>query len=208
MHDSLTVTTFPVLEASGLTLVEQDDVVFSLSICHEVDRIYCSYQDRELQASENLRSALSVTLRMLACLEGAVIEGMPALGLQVATAQAREMCGVLFGDLPSAVARGSAALLPTSPPDEPELVTPSAASLSPGRDVARREGWRGWWNRRPSAIRLLLGAAGCMLAAAMIDLPLTVIALFPNLLFPLAATFVGVPALAWMICRPRIPLAA
>jgi hypothetical protein len=88
----------PVLEKPGFTLIEDDDVAFSISLCREVHRIYGTYQDGELEATDSVRAGLNLTAQMFAVLQNTVTDGMPAMRLEVGAAQAREMMAALFGE--------------------------------------------------------------------------------------------------------------
>jgi hypothetical protein len=97
--DSSAEALTPVVENGGFTIVEQDDVAFALSLCKEIHRIYGSYQSGELEAGDDsVRLGLLLTSQMLSTLGGAVTKGMPAMRLEVAAAQTREMVAVLFGE--------------------------------------------------------------------------------------------------------------
>jgi hypothetical protein len=87
----------PTVESPGFKLVEEDDVAFSLGLCREIQRIYVSYHDGDLTPTEGVRDGLALSLEMLTVLRATVTEGMPAMRLEVAAAQAREIVGVLFG---------------------------------------------------------------------------------------------------------------
>lgn len=87
----------PTVEPHGFKLVEEDDVAFSLGLCREIQRIYSSYHEGVLTATDGVRDGLTLSLEMVTLLRATVTEGMPALRLEVASAQAREMVGVLFG---------------------------------------------------------------------------------------------------------------
>jgi hypothetical protein len=201
MDDSPIPTAVTSMEPSGITLVEEDDVAFTLTLCREINRIYGGYQEGDVLPSENVRGGLDLTLRMLAALQGTVVDGMPALRLQVAAAQAREMSAVLFGTLPSArrAAVAPPAATPVAPPGSgPALSPPRSGSsdreLPPGpgswpepQPVGLLERWRRRWSRQPAAMRAALGLVGCAILAAAINVPLAVVALFPNLLMPVAA---------------------
>lgn len=91
-------TLTPVVESSGFTLVEEDDVAFSISLCREINRIYGSYESGELEADHSVHLGLSLTVQMLARMSSAVTKGMPAMRIEVASAQTREMMTVLFGE--------------------------------------------------------------------------------------------------------------
>lgn len=87
----------PTVEPHGFKLVEEDDVAFSLGLCREIQRIYSSYHEGTLTPSDCVRDGLTLSLEMVTLLTATVTEGMPALRLEVASAQAREMVAVLFG---------------------------------------------------------------------------------------------------------------
>jgi len=87
----------PTVESHGFKLVEEDDVAFSLGLCREIQRIYSSYHEGTLTPTDGVRDGLTLSLEMVTVLRATVTEGMPALRLEVASAQAREMVGVLFG---------------------------------------------------------------------------------------------------------------
>lgn len=89
-----------IVETGGFTLVEEDDVAFSLSVCREVHRIYGEYQDGGLSVDDRLHAGLVVTVEMLAALSQSVVDGMPAMRITVAAAQTREMLAVMFGQDP------------------------------------------------------------------------------------------------------------
>ena len=88
------------VEPSGFTLVEEDDVAFSLQLCREVHRIYGEYQDGRLPPTESMLAGLVVTVEMLAALSRTVVDGMPSMRITVAAAQTREMLAVAFGQDP------------------------------------------------------------------------------------------------------------
>jgi hypothetical protein len=91
-------TITPSVHTAGFTLVEEDDVAFSLSLCKEIHRIYGSYQSGDLEATDSVHLGLSLTAQVLATLGGAVTKGMPAMRIEVAAAQAREMMAVMFDE--------------------------------------------------------------------------------------------------------------
>ena len=88
----------PVVESVGFTLVEEDDVAFSISLCHEIHRIYGSYESGELDPDHSVHLGLSLTVQILATLANTVTKGMPAMRIEVASAQTREMMAVLFSE--------------------------------------------------------------------------------------------------------------
>jgi hypothetical protein len=97
----------PIVESPGFTLIEDDDVAFTVSLCREIHRIYGDYQAGALEATDSVRAGLNLTMQTFAALQNTVIDGMPALRLEVGAAQAREMMAALFGEgLPYRRARG------------------------------------------------------------------------------------------------------
>ena len=141
----------PHVEASGFTLVEEDDVAFSLRLCREVNRIYLDYQEGRLQATDAVQAGLSVTVEMLAVMSHAIRDGMPAMRITVAAAQTREILAVVFGQDPmsqpiddryrdryrSLIADTAAQLI--APPTVPELTTGG---------IQHRSARRRWFSRR------------------------------------------------------------
>ncbi|MBV9660456.1 MAG: hypothetical protein JO337_04800 [Acidimicrobiales bacterium] len=208
------------METNGFTLVEEDDVAFTLTLCREINRIYGGYQDGELAPDENVWAGLSLTLRMLSTLQGTVLDGMPAMRLQVAAAQAREMHAVLFGELPSGGrGKGRIDMLPgpgpsVGLPDGPKQLEPVGTSDAfPGETPPDQDGsgersdrsgswslvgalrrartrWARVWASQSAAVRLVLGLLGCAGLALAIDVPFAVVALFPALFFPVVAGIV------------------
>jgi hypothetical protein len=97
----------PIVESPGFTLIEDDDVAFTVSLCREIHRIYGDYQAGALEATDSVRAGLNLTMQTFAALQNTVIDGMPALRLEVGAAQAREMMAALFGEgLPYRRSRG------------------------------------------------------------------------------------------------------
>ena len=88
----------PVVENGGFTLVEEDDVAFSISLCREIHRIYGSYESGDLEADHSVHLGLSLSVQILTTLANTVTKGMPAMRIEVASAQSREMMAVLFGE--------------------------------------------------------------------------------------------------------------
>jgi hypothetical protein len=86
--------------STGFTLVEEDDVAFTLSLCREVHRIYGGYQDGSLTVDDSLKGGLLVTIEMLAALIGLIEGGMPSMRIAVAATQTREMLAVMFDEDP------------------------------------------------------------------------------------------------------------
>lgn len=87
----------PTVEERGFTLVEEDDVAFSLSLCREIYRLYGTYLNGELSGSDPVRHGLLLSMEMLAVMQNKVTAGMPAMRIQVAAAQTSEMIATLFG---------------------------------------------------------------------------------------------------------------
>jgi hypothetical protein len=86
----------------GFTVVEDDDVAFGVAVSREIHRMYGMYMADELPATDSVRAGLMLTTEMFSTLQNTVTDGMPALRLQVGSAQVREMLGALFGyDLPT-----------------------------------------------------------------------------------------------------------
>jgi hypothetical protein len=87
-------------QPAGFTLVQEEDVAFTLSLCREVYRIYGGYQEGAVVADESLHAGLVMTMEMLAGLSRSVTVGMPAMRVTVAAAQTREMLAVMYDDDP------------------------------------------------------------------------------------------------------------
>jgi hypothetical protein len=81
---------------AAITIVEEDDVAFTLSLCREVHRIYSRYQEGGMETSESLEAGLALTVEMLAMLSASVDAGMPAMRIVVAAAEVTEMLAVMF----------------------------------------------------------------------------------------------------------------
>jgi hypothetical protein len=217
------------VDSNGFTLVEEDDVAFTLVLCREVNRIYGNYQDGELVPSENVWAGLSLTLKMLTSLQGAVVDGMPSMRLQVASAQAREMHAVLFGELPSSRGQGRLAgigapketgdgrLALHQVPAQKQLTSPESAigtrdqsddgprpldqRIPVGAFQRWRQRWAAWLASRSSPVRMLIGLAICCVIATLIDVPFAVVALFPSLFIPVAVSSVSAPILIRVLYR-------
>ena len=91
-----TVEAFP--PAAGVTLVEEDDVAFTLSLCREVHRLYGEYLASGLPATDSLKAGLMMTVEMLTLLSDSVESGMPAMRITVGAAQVTEMLAVIFDE--------------------------------------------------------------------------------------------------------------
>jgi hypothetical protein len=81
-----------------VTLVEEDDVAFALSLCREVHRLYGDYLASGLPADDSLKAGLMMTVEMLAILNQSVESGMPAMRITVAASQVTEMLAVIFDE--------------------------------------------------------------------------------------------------------------
>lgn len=145
MHALPTPTSSTVVDNGGFSLVEEDDVAFTLALCREINRIYTVYHDGELGVTRGVAEGLGQTLKMLEALEASVVDGMPAMRLQVAAAQAREMSVVLFGAPPlSSMAR--------RPAIQPAPVLP-VANAEPARPRRPwRDRWAALWSGRSPAV--------------------------------------------------------
>jgi hypothetical protein len=238
MQDTPAETPKDVATRPGFTVVEDDDVSFGIALSREVHRLYGMYIAGELPATDSVRDGLLLTMEMFSTLQNTVTDGMPALRLQVGTAQSREMVGALFGyDLPtrrsrelppdghrarvhrtnrsiathtarhaierpspSPIQEGRKELVEENPPassqaapegpevapsrPEPDIGAPTASASRPSR-LAR------YWESQTLAVKVAATLIGIVLAAALIDAPFAIVALFPNFLFPLTALFVG-----------------
>jgi hypothetical protein len=136
--DSSAEALTPVVENGGFTIVEQDDVAFALSLCKEIHRIYGSYQSGELEAGDDsVRLGLLLTSQMLSTLGGAVTKGMPAMRLEVAAAQTREMVAVLFGE-PITAKKPRSGRARVEPRCQRQLATPGPSAkhtVAPGPEA-------------------------------------------------------------------------
>jgi hypothetical protein len=163
-----------IAETPGVTLVEDDDIVFALSLCREIQRIYDSYRDGALQATNSVRRGLLLTLEMFAVLQSTVTAGVPAMRLAVGSAQVREMLAAPFGgELPSGMS-------------------------APPQTLSQR--WRAFLDKLPLIFVLLATLVVMSLAAVVIVIPVVIIALFPNFVLALTATYVGIA----VACRLRL----
>ena len=238
----------PVVQDSGFTLVEEDDVAFTLALCREIHRLYGSYQDGDLPGDEQVWAGLDLTRRMVLTLQAAVTAGMPAMRLQVAASQTREMMAVLFGDQVGAKRpklRSSAKDLPCEsaasvpaelqlPPTSSQASPPAAAAVataataaaavataatpatavataaSEATPAAAARGARlsDRWDRQRTLVRLGVGLLFCVLLAVLINLPIVVMALYPNHLTQIAAAYAVIGLAAWRWQRKRTAHAA
>ena len=130
-----------VVEPGGFTLVEEDDVAFSLSLCREVNRLYGLYEEGRMKPSPQLEGGLMVSIEMLALVARSVTTGMPAMRITVAGAQLREMMSVLFdadpftGAVDRTVRDGFRSLLREM---HPAAVPPATPVLPPAADAPER----------------------------------------------------------------------
>jgi hypothetical protein len=236
----------PVIENPGFTLVEEDDVAFSLTVCREIYRIYATYQSGELFATEPVRAGLLLTTQMFATLQNTVTEGMPALRIEVAAAQTREMMAALFGQgLPSkrtgaaqqdrgrskgrqaglclastngnGVGRWAAPEpvnghhkeLPESfhagPIAPAGQIAPAVTAAPDSANPYLHDRWSAFWRRQKLVVRVAATLLACCFVAVLIDVPFTILAVFPNLLIPLTVAFVvaDVCRLLYRMKRPR-----
>jgi hypothetical protein len=83
---------------AGVTLVEEDDVAFTLSLCREVHRLYGEYLSSGLPATDSLKAGLMMTVEMLAILSNSVESGMPAMRITIGAAQVSELLAVIFDE--------------------------------------------------------------------------------------------------------------
>ena len=216
----------PVVDNSGFTLVEEDDVAFSISLCREIHRIYGSYQSGELEADHSVHLGLSLTVQMLANLASAVTKGMPAMRIEVATAQTREMMAVMFGtaiagaqhlgDGRDPLGHGRGLLGEQRRPEEITVGSSPGPAVSaihlespPVPDVRSTRSplsnrFGRWFGARPLMLRILLGILACGLAAAMVDAPIVILLLFPNLFTPLSISYAAIAFAAWCAHKRRI----
>jgi hypothetical protein len=206
--------------------VAEDDIAFSLSLCREVHRIYGMYQDGDLSTGCDTWAALRVTLEMLSVLQNTVVDGLPSRRLEIATAQLNEIDQVLFKggpdigtqDGPQPRSRALAV-----PGDDNSWGSVPSQSAPEGRSFSRRAESgppasfemdpirRVWgrlcslWQARSLPVRVALGLAGCLLLAVLIDVPFTLMALFPSMVIPVTAGCIGVPLAVGGLYRLRYP---
>ena len=156
--DSSAEALTPVVENGGFTIVEQDDVAFALSLCKEIHRIYGSYQSGELEpGDDSVRLGLLLSSQMLSTLGGAVTKGMPAMRLEVATAQTREMVAVLFGE-PITARKPRSGRARVEPRCQRQLGTPGPSAkhtVAPGPEAiaALGEGSQSNSGQPPAAVK-------------------------------------------------------
>lgn len=204
MSSSPVQTAQPVAGTPGFTFVEEDDVLFALSLCREVHRIYGRYHEGSLDATENVWAGLSLTLEMITALQSRVTDGMPAMRLRVAVTQAEEINTVLFGHR-LAAGRGLDAARRLALGWTPELPPAGAVPATPDQHVSRPDRVRAFWDRRTAAVRFPAGFLACCLIGVLVDVPFTVMALFPQLFLQLLVVFVGLPVAGWAWHRRRRP---
>lgn len=233
-------TLTPIVESGGFTLVEEDDVAFSLSLCREIHRIYGSYQSGDLEDNDSVHVGLALAAQVLSTLAGSVSKGMPAMRIEVAWAQTSEMMAVMFGEpisrktgrasrqqLQKGCSHPQAAVRPSATanailagPPEPTEARPEKSEPpldnserpdstgtrdepgdliagSPHSGARRWDRCRRWIAARPLWCRMLLGAFGCILSAALIDLPIVALLLFPGIAVQLSATYAITALSGW-----------
>jgi hypothetical protein len=141
----------PIAAPAGFTLVEDEDVAFSLRLCREVNHIYGQYQEDRIAATDPLLTTLAMTVETLVLLSQTVEDGMPGMRITVAAAQTREMLAVMFDQDPmqypmprkfrqqyrSAVAESAHAAVKSI--DQPRVQGPKRRS---GSGLLRLLGWR------------------------------------------------------------------
>ena len=122
-------TLIPIVESGGFTLVEEDDVAFSLSLCREIHRIYGSYQAGDLEDNDSVHVGLALAAQVLSTLAGSVSKGMPAMRIEVAWAQTSEMMAVMFGEpISRKTGRATRQQLQKGCSDPPGMLRPSHAA--------------------------------------------------------------------------------
>lgn len=238
-------TLTPIVESGGFTLVEEDDVAFSLSLCREIHRIYGSYQSGDLEATDSVHVGLALTTQMLSTLASSVSRGMPAMRIQVAWAQTSEMMAVMFDEqitrkanrasrqqLQKGSSHSNGAVRPGPDRTAIEPINDQPAGGSPEiprqTDVAPQDPdatgahsqplsdqkagaghvqgrlWdrcRRWVAVRPVWLQMMLGAFGCTAAAALIDTPIVVLLLYPDLAAQLGALYAVIAVAGWRVHR-------
>jgi hypothetical protein len=221
-HISFATTGTPATDVARIGLAEDDDVAFSLRLCREIDRIYDAYQEGGLDDGHNTWAGLRITLEMLNVLQNTVTHGVTGMRLQVAIAQVREINQGLFA--------GRADVETAPDLDRPPRILPSSLDydwlttelavlddtgpdVGGGAETSRRERANlssvalshlaRFWGGKSLLLKLVLGMAGCVLLAILIDVPFTLMALFPSMLIPIAAAFIGVPLVVGGVRRLR-----
>jgi hypothetical protein len=82
-------------------------------------------------------------------------------------------------------------------PAGPTSAPPPASAPPAERHQVRENLWSGYLARRAWPVRAIACLALICLAAVVLDAPLAILALFPNLFLPLTLGFVIVPLAAW-----------
>lgn len=217
MTNAPAATVPPIAEANGFTLVEEDDVAFSLALSREIHRLYGLYQDGDLAPNGQVWAGLSLTRQMVAILQARVSAGMPALRVEVAAAQVREMLAVMFdgwanlmgsrpvrgGDRtvePPLLAVGGTPKDPPGLPSSADRVSPTAPSV--GR-LSFSADWNEFWLRQSMPVRIAAGLAYCLLAAVVLDMPIAVMALFSNHLILVILSYALFATSTWIWRRAR-----
>lgn len=197
------------VEGAGFELVEEDDVAFTLALCRQIHRIYGSYQDGSLPADEQVWAGLDLTIRTVSTLNSSVTSGMPSMRLQVATAQTREMLTVLFGQTPTrslptpAQAHQLAPAPGTGPARHPAVTSkfgpvPTETTRQEPYGRPMKERALAFWASRSLLAQVAAVVIGWLVTAALIDVPITALALFPNHFGVLAVSYLGVAAAIWL----------
>jgi hypothetical protein len=140
---------------SGFTLVEDEDVAFTLRLCREVNRIYGRYHENGLSSTDPLLTTLAMTAETLAALSKVVKDGMPGVRITVAAAQTREMLVVMFAqdpmEYPSLRKSQQYSLVAGEPgPADVKSIGPTGGQVAKHR---RGSGWLGRLGRRRSRRR-------------------------------------------------------
>jgi hypothetical protein len=211
-----------VVEDDGFTLVEEDDVAFTLALCREIHRLYGSYEDSELPADEQVWAGLDLTRQMVLTLQSSVTSGMPSMRLRVASAQVREMLAVLFGVEPGPERSGLKGAIQEIRLDQPELtegaspvpaavpaaLTAPAAPASPAPDstaarvagdeiAAHQSRTMALWHGLPVVAQFVTGILLCFVAGALLNVPIAIMALFPNHLTIIGIVYAAIGLRAW-----------
>jgi hypothetical protein len=229
----LAETIKPEVEERGFNLVEEDDVAFTMALCREIHRLYGSYQEGDLPLTEQVWAGLNLSQTAVVTLRSTINSGMPSMRLDVAAAQAREMLAVLFGAEAMAqrptfrtkkvdsgieptksvtsVHPSGARALPS--PVESDLAVPTVAvptfavptlAVSTLAVPTLADRWNAVWTRRSLLIRFVTGLVGCLLLAVAVDIPLTVLALFPDHLTVLCVVYALAVIAAWLRRRLKV----
>jgi hypothetical protein len=190
--------------------------------------LYVSYRNGDLQPNENLWAGLSLSLETLEILQDRIVTGLPAMRLEVALAQVREMNAALYGPTSgkalvrptvsrSAPRRQAEAATGSAPVSGEESQSPSSDRRQPSRAPNNDKPPEGThrhllsvgteiWAGLPFSARLVAGIGACLATAALIDLPFAMMALLPGLIIPIAAVLIGVPVAVGVVRRHRSTL--